>query len=53
MSLDPDDTLNARRQVSLQVDFEPGGRIWNIGYNGIALQADEMYNYLLFVKAST
>ena len=35
MQLNKDNTLNDNRRVSLQVDFEENGKIYNIGYNGI------------------
>ena len=50
MTLDRDDTLNAHRKASLRVDFQPGGRVWNIGYMGVPQQAGKAYHADLFVK---
>lgn len=51
MELDFDDTLNARRQVSLCVDFKPGGVLENIGFGGIGQEAGEKYHFYMFAKA--
>lgn len=51
MSLDTQDTLNNKRLASLQVNFESGGFIKNIGYRGVPLKKGESYNLYMFAKA--
>ena len=48
MQLNKDNTLNDNRRVSLQVDFEENGKIYNIGYNGINQEKGDTYNFYLF-----
>ena len=51
MQLNKDNTLNDNRRVSLQVDFEENGKIYNIGYNGINQEKGDAYNFYLFAKS--
>ena len=51
MQLNKDNTLNDNRRVSLQVDFEENGKIYNIGYNGINQEKGDTYNFYLFAKS--
>ena len=53
MQLNKDNTLNDNRRVSLQVDFEENGKIYNIGYNGINQEKGDTYNFYLFAKFRT
>ncbi|MBE6935468.1 MAG: alpha-L-arabinofuranosidase [Ruminococcaceae bacterium] len=50
MTLDAENTLNAKRKVSLKVDFQPGGRIRNIGYAGVPQHAGKAYHFYVFLK---
>lgn len=50
MALDSEDTLNDHRKVSLKTEFQPMGKIWNIGYNGIPQEEGKPYHFYLFVK---
>lgn len=52
LSLEQEDTLNEKRERSLKASFEPGGRIWNIGYMGIPLIKHAVYQFYSFVKTS-
>ncbi len=51
MSLDAEDTLNANRKVSLKVKFEDGGRICNIGYQGVPAVKGRALNFFMFAKS--
>lgn len=51
MELERKNTLNAKRQAALAVSFEPGGRIYNIGYCGISVNAQADYHLYFFAKA--
>ncbi len=51
MTLDKSDTLNANRQASLDVTFEPGGEIYNIGFSGVPVRCSEAYHLYFFAKA--
>ena len=51
MQLNKDNTLNDNRRVSLQVDFEENGKIYNVGYNGINQEKGDTYNFYLFAKS--
>ncbi len=49
-SLDTDDVLNKNRLAALDVHFEQGGCIWNVGYDGISVAAGKTYHFYCFVK---
>jgi len=51
ISLDFEDTLNAKRKAALNVAFSNGGKIWNIGYAGVPYKKGELYNLYFFAKA--
>ncbi len=51
MALDSADTLNAKRLVSLDVKFTPGGKVYNIGYCGVPQEKGKIYNFYMFAKA--
>lgn len=51
MSLDVQDTLNDHREAALKVCFQPGGSIWNIGYDGVPAQKDQPALFYAFWKA--
>ena len=51
MSLDAEHTLNAKRKVSLRVNFTAGGCIRNIGYGGIPQEAGKRYHLYFFAAA--
>lgn len=47
------DTLNTNRKASLQVEFEPGGKLYNIGYCGVPVKAGETADFYMFAKCDT
>ena len=51
MTLLREGTLNEKREAALRVDFSAGGRLWNIGYNGINARKGIPNNLLLFLKS--
>ncbi|MCM1191713.1 MAG: alpha-L-arabinofuranosidase [Butyrivibrio sp.] len=51
MSLEREDTLNDRRPAALRAVFEPGGKIYNVGYCGVPVRAGEAYCLYFFAKA--
>ena len=51
MALDPENTLNPKRKVSLKVDFSAGGSIRNIGFCGIPQEKEKAYRFYMFAKA--
>ena len=51
MTLDAEHTLNEHRETSLRVDFSSGGRIHNVGYQGISVQTGEAYQFYMFAYA--
>lgn len=51
MTLDADTVLNAKRKVSLKVDFKAGGEICNIGYTGIPQKSGASYNFYMFARS--
>ncbi len=50
MALDAGSTLNAKRRVSLRVDFAPGGVLRNIGYGGVPQEKGKEYRLYLFIR---
>ena len=44
-------TLNPNRKAALQVTFEPGGKIYNIGYFGVPVKERDRYR-LYFMAQS-
>ena len=52
INLDKSDTLNDNRECSMKVEFEAGGKIWNIGYSGVPVKSGAEYNLYLFYKAN-
>ncbi|MBR2852811.1 MAG: alpha-L-arabinofuranosidase [Clostridia bacterium] len=53
MTLDHETVLNAKRRVSLKVDFSAGGSIRNIGFCGIPQEAGKEYRFYLFARCET
>ena len=51
MTLDYENTLNAKRKVSLKTSFSAGGEIRNVGYCGIPQKAGEEYEFYMFAYA--
>ncbi len=51
IELDTVDTLNDKRAAALDVDFESGGEIYNIGFSGVPVRKGEVYSLYFFVKA--
>ena len=51
MTLDPENTLNPKRKVSLRVDFRAGGCIRNTGYGGIPQEKGKTYRFYMFARA--
>jgi len=51
MELDGENTLNAKRETSLAVDFAHGGRIWNVGYQGMYVETGKAYPFYMFAYA--
>jgi len=51
MALDGEDKLNAKRLVSLDVKFAPKGKVYNIGFAGVAQEKGKIYNFYMFAKA--
>lgn len=51
MTLDAEHTLNEHRETSLRVDFSSGGRIHNVGYQGVSVQTGEAYQFYMFAYA--
>ncbi len=51
MALDTADTLNSNRSAALDVDFQPNGSIYNIGFSGVPVREGEAYHLYLFAKA--
>jgi len=51
MTLDLEDTLNAKRTAALKVEFQDGGAVYNTGYIGLPLQKMEAYTFYMFAKA--
>lgn len=52
MSLEYNDTLNAKRRAALRVNFEKAGMIWNIGYHGVPVKEEDRYICTMFIKSS-
>lgn len=52
MRLDYKDTLNASRLASMDICFNPGGRITNIGFRGLSLVRQETYHFYMFAKGN-
>jgi len=51
MELCEEDTLNDKRPCALNVKFEKGGKIYNIGYAGVPVKTGEKYELIVFLKA--
>ena len=51
ITLNQTDTLNRNRLASLHVDFEDKGRLYNIGFHGISIEAGKVYDFYMFAKA--
>ena len=51
MQLDYEETLNAKRLVSLKVNFKENGSIYNVGYYGVPQEKGKIYNFYMFAKA--
>ena len=50
MTLDPENTLNPKRKVSLRVHFSAGGSIRNTGFGGIPQEKGKSYCFYLFAR---
>lgn len=50
MKLDLKDTLNDKRSAALQVEFQPGGFIYNTGFIGVPQVEGETYHFYMFAK---
>lgn len=44
-------TLNSTRKAALRVDFQPGGKLFNIGYNGVPVKEGEGYHLYFMIKS--
>ncbi|WP_300844485.1 alpha-L-arabinofuranosidase C-terminal domain-containing protein [uncultured Acetatifactor sp.] len=44
-------TLNHNRKAALEVSFEPGGEIYNIGYFGVPVKAQEEYRFYFMARS--
>ena len=44
--------MNKNRKAALNVRFEKGGSIWNIGFCGIPQKKGEAYKFCLFAKTA-
>ncbi len=44
-------TLNPNRQAALEVDFRPGGKIFNIGYCGVPIRSGEAYHFYCMIRS--
>ncbi|MCM1190579.1 MAG: alpha-L-arabinofuranosidase [bacterium] len=53
MSLEREDTLNAKRPAALRVAAGPGGKIYNVGYCGVPVRAGKAYHLYFFAKTET
>jgi len=52
MEMQQKDTLNEKRESSLLVNFQAGGKIWNIGYAGANLEEGAAYDMVIFAKSA-
>ncbi len=52
MRLDRVNTLNSKREAALQISFAPGGKISNVGYEGICVRKGETYRFMMFAKTA-
>ncbi len=52
LSLCQDHTLNPKRKTALEIAFQPGGMAYNIGFCGVAVRENEVYQLLLFAKTN-
>jgi len=50
MALDPGCVLNARRKVSLRVEFRAGGCLRNTGYCGVPQESGKEYRFYMFAR---
>lgn len=53
MELLTKDTLNSNRKAALKVDFEAGGKISNIGYNGVYVEHGQFYHFYFMIKCES
>ena len=51
MTLLTKDTLNLNRKAALKAEFEPGGKLFNIGYCGVPVEAGKKALFYLFAKS--
>lgn len=47
-----EDTLNSNRKAALQVNFRPGGKIYNIGYFGVPVKEGEGYHFYFMARTT-
>lgn len=52
LTLVTEDTLNANRKAALRVDFQAGGRLYNIGYRGVPVREGDGYHLYFMAKSS-
>ncbi|MDE6976756.1 MAG: hypothetical protein K2P13_07165 [Lachnospiraceae bacterium] len=45
-------TLNSNRKAALRVDYNPGGKIYNIGYFGVPVREGDEYHFYFMAKIS-
>jgi len=50
MTLNYSDTLNIKRRAALDVTFNEGGRIYNVGFVGVSVEAGKGYDFYMFAK---
>lgn len=53
MTLNREQTLNARREAALDVRFAPGGRVWNTGFAGVPSKSGEAYHLCFFAQVDS
>ncbi len=49
--LNREDVLNVKRQAALTIHFSPKGRVYNVGYEGMGVRANQAYHLYFFAKA--
>lgn len=50
MSLLLEDTLNEKRKAALDVVFQPMGMIYNIGFCGVPVKENAVYNLFFLLR---
>lgn len=50
VNLNTTDLLNKNRQAALEIEFEPQGKIINVGYEGMGIKENSSYHLYFFAK---